>query len=109
MFDFDMTLKSAQSAWNNKLGVISVKAQGVSDELQTVFWSGVYRANISPQDYTGENPLWQSSEPYYDSYYWYALYFILPDDTWLTHQAVSGTRFAVFIRSSRLQILTRKA
>lgn len=26
---------------------------------------------INPQDYTGENPLWQSSEPYFDSFYWY--------------------------------------
>lgn len=39
------------------------------DDLQTIFWSGVYRAMISPQDYTGENPLWESDEPYYDSYY----------------------------------------
>jgi hypothetical protein len=28
---------------------------------------------ISPQDYTGENPLWNSTEPYYDSYYWQVL------------------------------------
>ena len=37
--------------------------------LQTVFWSGAYRSMISPQDYTGENPLWKSDEPYYDSFY----------------------------------------
>lgn len=28
---------------------------------------------INPQDYTGENPLWESSEPYFDSFYWYAV------------------------------------
>jgi hypothetical protein len=27
---------------------------------------------INPQDYTGENPLWKSKEPYFDSFYWYA-------------------------------------
>lgn len=26
---------------------------------------------INPQDYTGENPLWNSDEPYFDSFYWY--------------------------------------
>lgn len=68
-FDFDATLTAAENVWKEKLGVIQIDAGGASDELQTVFWSGVYRGMISPQDYTGENPLWQSDEPYYDSYY----------------------------------------
>ncbi|RFU28116.1 hypothetical protein B7463_g8224, partial [Scytalidium lignicola] len=68
-FDFDEVLQSAEDVWRKKLGVVEVDATGVSDELQTVFWSGVYRSMISPQDYTGENPLWKSKEPYYDSYY----------------------------------------
>lgn len=69
-FDFEGTVSAAEAAWRKKLGVISVDAQGVSSELQEVFWSGAYRSLISPQDYTGENPLWKSDEPYYDSYYW---------------------------------------
>lgn len=69
-FDFDGTVAGAESAWRKKLNVISVDADGVSSDLQTVFWSGAYRSLISPQDYTGENPLWKSDEPYYDSYYW---------------------------------------
>ncbi|CAI7612938.1 unnamed protein product [Penicillium viridicatum] len=68
-FDFEGTVSAAESAWKKKLDVISVDADGVSSDLQTVFWSGVYRTFISPQDYTGENPLWKSDEPYYDSYY----------------------------------------
>ncbi|CAD6448943.1 f8725af4-0c55-4998-ad3e-4bdd845f23c6 [Sclerotinia trifoliorum] len=68
-FDFEKVLIAAEDAWREKLSVISIDATGVSDELQTVFWSGAYRAMISPQDYTGENPLWDSDEPYYDSYY----------------------------------------
>ena len=71
-FDFDETLAAAETAWDEKLSVLSVDATGVDDSFQTILWSGVYRAMISPQDYTGENPLWQSEEPYYDSYYWYA-------------------------------------
>jgi predicted alpha-1,2-mannosidase len=68
-FDFDKTLKTAEEAWREKLDVISIKDGGVSDDLKTVFWSGIYRNFISPQDYTGENYLWTSDEPYYDSYY----------------------------------------
>lgn len=68
-FDFENTHQTARSAWQDALGVISIVPGGASRELQTVFWSGVYRNFISPQDYTGENPLWESDEPYYDSYY----------------------------------------
>ncbi|KAK5711741.1 hypothetical protein LTR15_012336 [Elasticomyces elasticus] len=69
-FDFDAVHTAAQQAWTNSLGVIDVTpGQGVNSSLQTVFWSGVYRSALSPQDYTGENPLWNSTEPYYDSYY----------------------------------------
>ena len=68
-FGFDKTLAAAKDAWRDKLSVIEVDATGVSDMLQRVFWSGAYRSMISPQDYTGENPLWKSSEPYYDSFY----------------------------------------
>ncbi|ETS82234.1 hypothetical protein PFICI_07236 [Pestalotiopsis fici W106-1] len=68
-FDFDATLQAAEQVWRDKLSIISVDATDVEDSLQTIFWSGVYRAMLSPQDYTGENPLWESDEPYYDSYY----------------------------------------
>lgn len=68
-FDFDGTVQRAQDAWREKLSVVQVEATGVSRELQTVFWSGLYRSLLSPQNYTGENPLWESDEPYYDSFY----------------------------------------
>jgi putative alpha-1,2-mannosidase len=68
-FGFDKVRSAAEEVWRKKLSVVEVDATGVSNELQTVFWSGMYRAMISPQDYTGENYLWQSTEPYYDSYY----------------------------------------
>lgn len=68
-FSFNKTLETAEDAWRDKLSVIEVDATGVSDDFQTIFWSGVYRSLISPQDYTGENPRWQSDEPSYDSFY----------------------------------------
>lgn len=72
-YDFEETVQTAEDAWREKLNVFSIDAEGVSKELQEVFWSGAYRTMISPQDYTGENPLWESEEPYYDSFYWYEL------------------------------------
>ncbi|KAL9115982.1 MAG: hypothetical protein Q9227_000350 [Pyrenula ochraceoflavens] len=66
-FDFQGTQTAAENAWRDKLSVVSVDATGVDDSLQRTFWSGIYRSMISPQDYTGENPLWESDEPYYDS------------------------------------------
>lgn len=68
-FDFDTALSDAESEWQKKLSVVNVDATGVDAATQTIFWSGAYRAMLSPQDYTGENPLWDSEEPYYDSYY----------------------------------------
>ncbi|OAQ69581.1 alpha-1,2-mannosidase subfamily [Purpureocillium lilacinum] len=68
-FNFDYTRQKARDAWADKLSAVQVSTKGVSKTIQTVFWSGMYRTMISPQDYTGENPLWKSSEPYYDSFY----------------------------------------
>lgn len=68
-FDFNKTLATAEAVWKEKLSVVEIDPGGVEDGLLKSFWSGIYRTMISPQDYTGENPLWKSKEPYYDSYY----------------------------------------
>lgn len=70
-FDFEGTVSIAEDVWRDKLGVIEIDAGNVDKDMEIVFWSGVYRSMLSPQDYTGENYLWDSDEPYYDSYYWY--------------------------------------
>jgi putative alpha-1,2-mannosidase len=68
-FAFDQVKSLAEAQWRKKLEVIDVYPGEVPDDLQVVFWSGIYRTMISPQDYTGENPLWNSTEPYFDSFY----------------------------------------
>ncbi|KAK0640871.1 alpha-1,2-mannosidase-like protein [Cercophora newfieldiana] len=68
-FSFLRVEKAAREVWSEKLGAVEVDATGVSEELQTTFWSGLYRTLLSPQNYTGENQLWNSSEPYFDSFY----------------------------------------
>ena len=66
-FGFERVEEEAREAWREKLGAVQVDDTGVSEELLTTFWSGIYRTMLSPQNYTGENPLWNSTEPYYDS------------------------------------------
>ena len=69
-YDFNATHAAAVDAWRTKLSPIKVSTTGVDPALTTDFYSGIYRTMINPQNYTGENPLWQSSEPYFDSFYW---------------------------------------
>ncbi|KAI4714481.1 hypothetical protein J4E89_000161 [Alternaria sp. Ai002NY15] len=68
-FDFDGLVTSAEEAWREKLAPITIETGEVDESIQTSFWSAVYRTMISPQNYTGENPHWQSDEPYFDSFY----------------------------------------
>lgn len=62
-YDFDETKSAAEDAWRTKLSSVSVDGTGVNSTFLTTFWSGLYRSLLSPQDVTGENPLWESSEP----------------------------------------------
>ncbi|KAK7718241.1 hypothetical protein SLS57_006117 [Botryosphaeria dothidea] len=68
-YDFEAVHTAAEDAWREKLEVVSIDPTGVNQSLQKTFWSGLYRTMISPQDYTGESYLWESDEPYYDSFY----------------------------------------
>ncbi|KIM76707.1 glycoside hydrolase family 92 protein [Piloderma croceum F 1598] len=68
-FNFEGTQASARAQWNELLGRVQVGTKGVDKEVVELFYSSLYRTHISPADYTGENPLWNSTEPYYDSLY----------------------------------------
>ncbi|PKS11531.1 hypothetical protein jhhlp_003296 [Lomentospora prolificans] len=68
-FDFDGAVRDVELAWSEKLSAIELDTKGVHPDMQTIFWSGLYRSMLSPQNYTGENQLWESSEPYFDSFY----------------------------------------
>ena len=71
-FDFEATKTAAESIWREKLSSIIVSRKGINDtSILRNFYSGIYRTMVNPQDYTGENPLWKSDEPYFDSFYWW--------------------------------------
>ncbi|MBP2830672.1 GH92 family glycosyl hydrolase [Aquimarina sp. U1-2] len=65
-WDFKMTREAATSLWNKELTTIGIEG---SDELKTIFYTGLYHSMLMPVDRTGENPLWKSDQPYYDDYY----------------------------------------
>jgi predicted alpha-1,2-mannosidase len=66
-FDFDRLRTGAASAWDSALAPIEVK--GATDEQRRIFYTALYHAMLMPVERTGENPLWNSTEPYYDDFY----------------------------------------
>lgn len=68
-FDFEGTENEAVEEWRQKLSPIQASTNNIDRDFLVNFYSGIYRTFVNPQDYTGENPLWQSDEPYFDSFY----------------------------------------
>ncbi|TDZ40305.1 putative secreted glycosidase [Colletotrichum trifolii] len=66
---FESLVRAVKDACRDKLSSIYIKPGGATEDVQKSFWSGLYRNMISPQNYTGENPYWDSGVPYLDSYY----------------------------------------
>jgi len=66
-FDFAAVHTAAVAQWNKALR--NVEIQGVTPEHEQMFYTALYHTMLMPADRTGENPLWQSAEPYYDDYY----------------------------------------
>jgi predicted alpha-1,2-mannosidase len=66
-FDFEATHAAAVAKWNKALGKVDLK--GETPEQAQTFYTALYHTMLMPTDCTGENPLWKSSEPYYDDYY----------------------------------------
>lgn len=66
-YDFEQTRQQAVNTWDQALS--TVRLQGVSATDQQVFYTALYHTMLMPVDRTGENPLWTSSEPYYDDFY----------------------------------------
>ncbi|KAL9618648.1 MAG: hypothetical protein Q9160_006689 [Pyrenula sp. 1 TL-2023] len=70
-FDFTRVQTEAENAWRTKINPVQVSTTGVDNSTLTNFFSGIYRTMINPQNYTGENPLWETSvdNQYFDSFY----------------------------------------
>jgi predicted alpha-1,2-mannosidase len=66
-FDFERVHQQAISTWESVLR--SVELKGATSDQEKMFYTSLYHTMLMPVDRTGENPLWQSKEPYYDDYY----------------------------------------
>lgn len=63
---FDDICRAGIEKWSAVLNTVDVEG---SEEDKTIFYTALHHACLNPTDRTGENPLWTSSEPYYDDYY----------------------------------------
>jgi predicted alpha-1,2-mannosidase len=66
-FDFEQVHAQAVATWEAALGKVELK--GATADQARMFYTSLYHTMLMPVDRTGENPLWQSKEPYYDDYY----------------------------------------
>ena len=63
---FDDMRQAGIDKWSSILNTVNV--EGTEDD-KTIFYSALHHTYLQPTDRTGENPLWNSGEPYYDDYY----------------------------------------
>jgi putative alpha-1,2-mannosidase len=70
-WDLNDTVTAAVDVWNNDIfSTISVDTSSSANETDlTLLYSMLYFSHLMPSNRTGENPLWESAEPYYDDFY----------------------------------------
>ena len=64
-WDFDGVRGQARDAWSQTLGRISV--EGGTAEQRTQFYTALYRAHLTPNDWTGEAPERYGGRTYFES------------------------------------------
>ena len=65
-WEFDDIRNAAIAKWENVLNRVNVEG---TDNDKTIFYTAIHHAFLQPTDRTGENPLWESTEPYFDDFY----------------------------------------
>jgi predicted alpha-1,2-mannosidase len=66
-WNFATVHSAATALWNAELSKLQLS--GESDSQRRQLYTAMYHIMLMPTDRTGENPDWQSTEPYYDDYY----------------------------------------
>lgn len=67
-WNFEQTLQQTQNRWEDLLKRIEL-APDTKTDYKVMFYTALYHTQLMPVDRTGENPLWTSSQPYYDDFY----------------------------------------
>jgi predicted alpha-1,2-mannosidase len=65
-WNFNVIHQAAIAAWNRALSPMQLR--GATPEQRREFYTALYHVMLMPSDRTGENPNWQSAEPYYDDF-----------------------------------------
>lgn len=65
------TVSSAVEEWNDSvLGKMHVPLDEKANMTNVIMlYTSLYMLHLMPSDRSGENPLWQSDEPFWDDYY----------------------------------------
>lgn len=86
---------STEAAWNNQvLSKITTTDTNITN--LNLLYSSMYFMHLLPSNRTGENPLWQSAEPYYDDLF--TLWDLFRCTTSLLH-VLQPTMYEGYIRS----------
>ena len=67
-WSFEQARSGLVDAWERLFHKIEIDASA-SDRQKRMFYTALYHTMLMPSDRTGDNPLWRSSEPYYDDFY----------------------------------------
>ncbi|KAM5475467.1 hypothetical protein MauCBS54593_001156 [Microsporum audouinii] len=67
-WDLNDTVNDAKNRWNTEV-LSKVTTSDTNTTRLTMLYSALYRSHLLPSNRTGENPHWESTEPYYDDYY----------------------------------------
>ncbi|CCH46755.1 putative secreted protein [Wickerhamomyces ciferrii] len=70
-FDTLKTAKETQKLWNEKV-FNKVKVSNENSTLTGLIYTSLYGTHLLPSNRTGENPKWNTGEPYYDD--WFTLW-----------------------------------
>jgi len=66
-WDFEALKQKGEATWEKALH--SIEIEGGTKNDQMMFYTALYHSMLMPVDRTGENPKWNSNEPYYDDFY----------------------------------------
>lgn len=67
-WSLEKTRAELEDSWRAILSKAEI-APETPENLKRMFYTGLYHAFLLPVDKTGENPLWNDGEPYYDDFY----------------------------------------
>lgn len=67
-WDLNSTVQAAKDQWNAEV-LSKIDVQSTNETQLEMFYTALYHSHLMPSDRTGENPNWESDEPYYDDFY----------------------------------------